>query len=87
MVRFGTFQFYGEMRGHVGSTSNAIAEERLLIWDEVPSTGGLLAVLRAKVPGGWLVYASNGYHHHGGMTFYPDPEHRWNGGTLPRDSA
>jgi hypothetical protein len=37
---------------------------------------------RAKVPGGWLIYASDGYHHHGGLTFYPDPDHRWNGSSL-----
>jgi len=59
-------------------------QKPLMIWEELESAGGgHLAVRRAKVPGGWLVYASNGYHHHGGMSFYPDPEHRWNGGTLP----
>ncbi len=46
-------------------------------WHEVRSSGGLLAVYRAQVPGGWLVYACNGYHHHGGLTFYPDPTHSW----------
>ncbi len=46
-------------------------------WEEVRSSGALLAVHRARVPGGWLVYASNGYHHHGGITFYPDPSHSW----------
>jgi hypothetical protein len=49
----------------------------LLEWQEVRSSGALLAVYRAHVPGGWLVYASNGYHHHGGITFYPDPTHAW----------
>ncbi len=48
-----------------------------LEWSEVRSSGGLLAVYRAEVPGGWLVYACNGYHHHGGVTFYPDPNHLW----------
>ncbi len=46
-------------------------------WTEMRSSGGLLAVYRARVSGGWLVYACNGYHHHGGLTFYPDPEHLW----------
>ena len=36
---------------------------------------------RAKVPGGWLVmiYAGDG----SGITFYPDPNHEWDGGSLP----
>lgn len=45
-------------------------------------------VYRSKVPGGWLVFmvdngsdgdAGWGY---GGATFYPDPEHKWDGGSL-----
>jgi hypothetical protein len=58
-------------------------EAAIMIWREVRSTGGLLAVHRAKMPGGWLVYVGNGYHHHGGVTFFPDPNHTWNGATLP----
>lgn len=46
---------------------------------------------RAKVPGGWLVYVfGHGYSYrsrsiwgHGGLTFYPDPEHQWDGNSLP----
>ena len=37
---------------------------------------------RAKVPGGWLVISQfyvGGAH---GLTFLPDPEHRWNGGSV-----
>jgi len=42
---------------------------------------------RAKVPGGWLVrwgecVPINAYGY-GGMTFYPDPEHKWDGNSLP----
>lgn len=45
---------------------------------------------RAKVPGGWLVYVfGHGYSFrsrsiwgHGGLTFYPDPEHKWDGNSL-----
>ncbi len=51
-------------------------------WEEVRSSGGLLSVYRAKVPGGWLVYVCNGYYHHGGVAFLPDPNHDWNGETL-----
>jgi hypothetical protein len=67
----------------VGSTPRTSTEAKVVIWEELESAGGLLAVRRAKVPGGWLVYTSNGYHHHGGLTFYPDPDHLWDGGTLP----
>ena len=37
-------------------------------------------VNRAKIPGGWLVISisSSG----GGVTFYPDPEHKWDGGSV-----
>lgn len=36
---------------------------------------------RAKVPGGWLVmFNCNG--EAGGLTFYPDPGHAWDGSSL-----
>jgi hypothetical protein len=35
------------------------------------------SIARAKVPGGWLV--ANGAT---GLTFYPDPEHSWNGQSI-----
>ncbi len=54
----------------------------LVDWEELRSSGGLLSVFRTKVPGGWLVYVCNGYHHHGGVTFYADPSHSWNGESL-----
>lgn len=34
-------------------------------------------VSRAKVPGGWLVVAAGS-----SLTFYPDPQHAWNGESL-----
>jgi hypothetical protein len=34
---------------------------------------------RTKVPGGWLVL----WEASGSMTFYPDPEHKWDGNSLP----
>jgi hypothetical protein len=36
---------------------------------------------RARVPGGWLIFTyppGKGLH---GVTFYPDPNHAWDGGT------
>jgi len=32
---------------------------------------------RARVPGGWLVETQNFTPNCGGLTFVPDPEHRW----------
>jgi len=42
-------------------------------------------VNRAKIPGGWLVISisSSG----GGVTFYPDPQHKWDGGSVADDRA
>jgi len=62
----------------------ALTWERL---ESVPTTE------RAKVPGGWLVrfyyHEYDGFseertvYGYGGMTFYPDPEHQWDGNSLP----
>ena len=40
-------------------------------------------VNRAKIPGGWLlvVMSNSG----GGVTFCPDPEHKWDGGSVADD--
>ena len=63
--------------------ASASGDKTLISWEELASEGGLLAVRRTKVPGGWLIYVSNGYHHHGGLTFFPDPGHDWDGSSLP----
>ena len=62
------------------------AQRRQLIWQEVDSSragGGVLKlgwnVHRTKVPGGWLVLV---IHNTTGLTFYPDPEHKWDGASL-----
>ena len=44
-------------------------------WEDVKSDMGMR---RAKVPGGWLVVVTGA-----GVTFYPDPEHQWDGTSLP----
>jgi hypothetical protein len=35
---------------------------------------------RAKIPGGWLIVSTSNAG--GGVTFYPDPEHKWDGGSV-----
>lgn len=40
-------------------------------------------VSRAKIPGGWLVYIESGSVRAPGLTFVPDPNHEWDGGSLP----
>jgi hypothetical protein len=52
--------------------------EARLQWEQVESSQRY--VLRAKVPGGWLVLLSGGGD---ALAFYPDPEHRWDGALLP----
>jgi hypothetical protein len=37
-------------------------------------------VNRAKIPGGWLVVSTSSSG--GGVTFYPDPQHKWDGGSV-----
>ena len=37
-------------------------------------------VNRAKIPGGWLLIATS--NSGGGVTFSPDPEHKWDGGSI-----
>ncbi|MGE5487874.1 MAG: hypothetical protein ACM3ZB_08665 [bacterium] len=45
-----------------------------LVWERLDST---IPCQRAKVPGGWLVAAD------GGLAFYPDAGHSWDGTSLP----
>ena len=59
-------------------------EQRQLVWQKLNSSRGggvfkLGDVHRTKVPGGWLVLVVNNAT---GLTFYPDPEHSWDGGSL-----
>lgn len=65
----------------------AESKDGQLIWEELSSAragGGMLkltwSVHRARVPGGWLVLV---LHNTSGLTFYPDPDHRWDGSSLP----
>jgi hypothetical protein len=46
-------------------------------WQEIGKTKGDSLVYRLKVVGGWLIHLG------GGVTFYPDPEHKWDGNSLP----
>jgi hypothetical protein len=43
-----------------------------------PVNSSHVPLLRAKVPGGWLIAAASGT----GLTFYPDPRHEWDGTSL-----
>lgn len=61
-------------------------EQRQLVWHKLISSeeeAGFFKlgdVYRTKVPGGWFVMVTNNAR---GLTFYPDPEHNWDGGSLP----
>jgi hypothetical protein len=50
-------------------------------WEQLsyPGSRGASAIMRAKVPGGWFVMTG----HEGESFFYPDPEHEWDGNSLP----
>ena len=51
-----------------------------LVWEKLANNEFLMLTRRAKVPGGWLVYVAIGSG--GGVTFYPDPNHTWDGSSL-----
>ena len=62
----------------------------ILSWETVNTTRdkqGLLSseylVERAKVPGGWLVISQFKVGPAHGLAFVPDPNHEWDGGSLP----
>ena len=57
----------------------AIVFESLLL--EGAMGGGIAC--RAKVPGGWLVYLWKWKDASGGGLFYPDPNHTWDGSSIP----
>lgn len=48
-------------------------------WEQLASSGP--AVMRARVPYGWLVMAG------AALAFYPDPDHQWDGTSLPDPAA
>ena len=53
----------------------------MLRWENLKDSGvNFTKTYRAKVPGGWLirVWQSEGQ----GITFYPDPNHTWDGNSL-----
>ncbi len=52
-----------------------------LLTGKQPDSCIRLYTARAKVPGGWLV-ATGGTTAYAGVTFYPDPEHKWDGSSL-----
>lgn len=52
----------------------------MVTWEQLDAAPGYFNVFRAKVPGGWLVAIQ--FHDGEGLTFYPDPNHEWNGESL-----
>lgn len=55
--------------------SAGAVQSQMVRWEGLTSDLGQL--MRAKVPGGWLVLRASA------LTFYPDPEHTWEGTSLP----
>jgi len=61
----------------------------VLYWEALNAERELKGVLnseymleRAKVPGGWLVISQFKIGSAHGLVFVPDPEHKWDGGSL-----
>jgi len=62
--------------------------QKWIWWEDIPggqvgtpfAKQSILSILRAKVPGGWLISVPEGK---APPTFYPDPEYNWDGNSLP----
>lgn len=52
-----------------------------LKWESLQQENNSFYTFRAKVPGGWLVVVSQT--EGGGVTFYPAPQHVWDGSSQP----
>jgi|RhiMetdeSRZDD1v2_1073273.scaffolds.fasta_scaffold2815378_1 hypothetical protein len=63
------------------------AEPVAMKWQTLSASGrpGSQNAYRSKVPGGWLVETSRSTQNGigVGLAFVPDPNHEWNGGSLP----
>ena len=61
----------------------------MIQWESLPVEmeygGAKKCVYRFKVPGGWIVcvriHAADDAS--GGLAFYPDPDHKWEGDSIP----
>ena len=55
----------------------------ILKWEEL--TSDMMTVCRCRVHGGWLVFVVR-LDDQSGLTFVPDPDHSWDGGspTIPK---
>lgn len=77
--------------------AEAAQQELAFAWEEIRTQEGphTMRLYRARLPGGWLVYACEGsiegesvwnYRQapsaSAGLTYVPDPEHEWDGGTV-----
>lgn len=65
-------------------------EKAVLYWELLKVHRELAGLLdssylaeRAKVPGGWLVISQFRIGAAHGLVFLPDPNHAWDGGSLP----
>lgn len=52
-------------------------------FEPLKATGApFLVIYRSKVPGGWLI-GSLGSTRDTALSFYPDPDHKWDGNSIP----
>ena len=68
-----------------------VPKQEKIEWEGLQSSrtaGGLsFHIYRARVPGGWFVYVHLDPDCGGGVTFYPDSSHKWDGTSLPEGAA
>lgn len=53
-------------------------------WEKLKNGGdNQCCLFRAKIPGGWLVWITQNDGE--GLTYYPDPNHEWDGTSITND--
>lgn len=67
-------------------SEKSVAVKPILIFKDLTLEANTVAfyegIRRAKVPGGWLLTLRKGGSDSFAFTFYPDPKHQWDGGSL-----
>ncbi len=54
-------------------------DETKVHWEHLQTDASDLFMYRTRIPGGWLIYVGDTGAGGGGVTFFPDPKHEWNG--------
>ena len=68
--------------GRASQQGNVATEEIRLSFQQLRGDNPDWTLYRAKIPGGWLLTNQRQPDGGKGLTFVPDPDHQWDGGSL-----